>query len=1795
LAQVSSALQERWNAAKAQSVALLAREFDPDEPRDEGGKWTSGGGSDGGAAEEAPAAASSTSPTVDGNKVSGIKGMPKGAFVTSQSLATAVQRGAFTFEAKERPKGKYESGRQFEIFITAIKPNGIEEYQSRARGDKVIPLYDPRLAKLVTLDKGTVIERKIPVPLDPTKADIRPLDRKDVIYRGMSAEEYEASKARGYLESRGDYNIGEAQHGLTYWSNEVQTAQSYANGFAPWQYKATFEKPAYVVAIPTPAKVVINPAYPTETGVPGQIPMSEIVAAWRGDAFDHEPGELDAHQLTDNEYQTGSGHGASARVVWSRDDGEMITPAANDKELVYPSERARRWHAVKAQSVALLERFNPNHEPGGSPEGGRFAESGGGGGGGSEGADAGEAKPVEAGKPNYGLVPGDVEKFHALKDQWATVNNELLNHVDRPDSPEAQALVGKLEKISKEIQGLHADPGTPAGIGLPGGPRDVTIVGAGPGGLAAGIFGGAEGLDTLVVESNVVAGGQARYSSRIENFPGFPIGVTGETLTKSMFEQAERLGAETKLGLRVTSLTYDAKTGMKHLTLSDGQQIDSRAVILAGGVEFRKPPIPGADGPGVIIGDGKALAAQCANSEAVVIGGSNGAAQAALGAAVNAKHVYLIARSAITKGMSDYQVTAVRNSPKITVIENDTVVKVNRDKAGNCVSIETASGQTLPCRALGVFLGSVPETKWLSGKVDRDKGGRINTNAALETNMPGVFAVGDMRTGAIGRVGVAVGEGQLALRQAHVYLEGLKPQEQPQPAKAADAEARTIKPVPLDFIPPLFDLDRANPYFGTTIEGIKPDKTENPDAARKGGTDFSQLSKFDPDEPRDEGGKWTSGGGGGGDGADTAEKPGASEGWSAGGDPAQLKPVSAGDKVAGLTVLDKVPYTDAIDRVLGADHETLGLRELPHAMFSRAPGTPIQSARNTALAERITATGEISPLIAVFEQANKEAGPYILEGGHRFDALRLLGKTSFPALTVMDTAPGPSDVGPTAFVSPNVGHLSFNEARAALSSPRQKVLAEASDDIDRRLGKTQAHAQGVVGAWSDGAENSLMMNMPGWSHDEARLALAMKGYIGDQKSALLFTPDHKGDSFLASLSIKGDLGAIHKSLLQSGLENHTLEPTADGAIVHVWGTDQATADAVDKVAGENGTEAKFSAGHGEFIGTAKQDGTDREQRDDARQQYAAIISEAAARPEFEGRNLARTWDIVRYRWGGKLSALDDRQDFEQPRVAAAYLAVLDGGRAGEPLDEAARRRARFAAVKAQSLKLLAREFDPDEPRDEGGKWTSGGGSDGGSDAAGAASAGATVPPPAAVEKQAKDGIEKGEAAAANVEPLHGSEGHPLQVSTRTITGITAKVTGNSNVDYLQPSVAAMKIDPENYAHDVGLFKNPAYYPNLRPEDIKGTDDQVIRHVIDHMKANLRWFYETTPPAVRERAALWYAGFRVIVDQQTAKYGLPDASIAATYATLSPQKDWDQNVYLGDRVLDIYTNKQNARWDKYMTARANAIVRHAKETGEANIAAGLARKVKGKTLAQLSNPDDPWKAAKLKAMWIRIYDESNAERVHNKSDLDSQRHYRVVSPEGVRGDYARNKSGSLSQAAWPSADIISGAVMAIESGGDRNLISDALGERHKVRSFYNNALDPFSTNGDVTVDTHEVGAAWAQPFSQKAAPVIHDLKTGSKGIEGASGSKNTGVQGTYGVYADALRELGAEMHIEPRVLQSVTWTAKRDRFDDAMTDKAKQQVHEVWDEYRAGDIDMNAAHAMIDKIAPFQMPNWVGAA
>lgn len=430
----------------------------------------------------------------------------------------------------------------------------------------------------------------------------------------------------------------------------------------------------------------------------------------------------------------------------------------------------------------------------------------------------------------------DAAKYQVLKAKVAQINNSLLPYVDNPTAPEVQTKMDEMKSLVKEISTLHVDRGgLSQGLGTPGGAKDLVIVGAGPGGLASAVMGAADGLDTTVIEATPNVGGQAKYSSRIENYPGFPIGVSGHTLASNMFEQATRLGADVKLGTRVVGLTYDEETGLKTLRLDNGETMTARAVVLAGGVEFKKLDFPGSESPDVIYGNGQLLRDNYAGKTVVVLGGSNGAAQAALGAALTAKQVYLISRSPLDKSMSDYQVTAVQNHSKISIISNDSIARAFVDDANRVTGVETANGKKLDASAIGVFVGSAPNTAWLPTSIEKDAG-RIKVNADLETSVPGIFAVGDTRVGAIGRVGAAVGDGQMAERSAFTYFNKLK-------GRKVDAIADTKHAEVLHFIDVMFDLDRQNPYPLAQYVEKTPD-----------------IKAYSDDQPRAADGKWSSDG-----------------------------------------------------------------------------------------------------------------------------------------------------------------------------------------------------------------------------------------------------------------------------------------------------------------------------------------------------------------------------------------------------------------------------------------------------------------------------------------------------------------------------------------------------------------------------------------------------------------------------------------------------------------------------------------------------------------------------------------------------------------------------------------------------------------------------------------------------------------------------------------------------------------------------------------------------------------------
>ena len=323
--------------------------------------------------------------------------------------------------------------------------------------------------------------------------------------------------------------------------------------------------------------------------------------------------------------------------------------------------------------------------------------------------------------------------------------------------------------------------------------RDVIIVGAGPAGLAAAVYAASEGLDALVLESNA-PGGQAGASSRIENYLGFPTGISGQDLAARAFTQAEKFGAELMIAKGAKKLSCDRKPFA--IEIENGQRLLARTIIIATGVEYRRLPIDHMSrfqGAGVYYGATHLESQLCGGEEVIVVGGGNSAGQAAVFLAESAKRVHVLVRSqGLSESMSRYLIRRIEQNPAIVLHTRHQVEAVEGDdhlERVRWVDLETGATSTHDIRHVFVMTGAVPTTKWLDGCVALDKQGFIKTGTdlsrddlsaarwplsrnphLLETTLPGVFAVGDVRGGNIKRVASAVGEGAIAISFVHQVL-----------------------------------------------------------------------------------------------------------------------------------------------------------------------------------------------------------------------------------------------------------------------------------------------------------------------------------------------------------------------------------------------------------------------------------------------------------------------------------------------------------------------------------------------------------------------------------------------------------------------------------------------------------------------------------------------------------------------------------------------------------------------------------------------------------------------------------------------------------------------------------------------------------------------------------------------------------------------------------------------------------------------------------------------------------------
>jgi thioredoxin reductase (NADPH) len=316
------------------------------------------------------------------------------------------------------------------------------------------------------------------------------------------------------------------------------------------------------------------------------------------------------------------------------------------------------------------------------------------------------------------------------------------------------------------------------GIGLELGPReevDLLIVGGGPAGLSAAVYGASEGLDTLVVEGAAL-GGQAGSSRRIENYLGFPAGISGTELTGRAVTQARKFRARTATPYR--ALALEPGNGRHLVRLEDDRAISARAVLLATGAQYRRLPVDRLaefEGLTVFYAAGAPEAQLCAGSRVAVVGGGNSAGQAAVWLARGGALVNLLHRRAdLRETMSDYLIQELERYG-VTARDRSEIAALHGEE-GHLDSVTLKSGECLPFSFMFLFLGALPCTEWLDDTVGRDHNGFILTGAAastenlLETDIPGVFAAGDVRSGSTKRCATAVGEGAMAVQFVHDHL-----------------------------------------------------------------------------------------------------------------------------------------------------------------------------------------------------------------------------------------------------------------------------------------------------------------------------------------------------------------------------------------------------------------------------------------------------------------------------------------------------------------------------------------------------------------------------------------------------------------------------------------------------------------------------------------------------------------------------------------------------------------------------------------------------------------------------------------------------------------------------------------------------------------------------------------------------------------------------------------------------------------------------------------------------------------
>jgi hypothetical protein len=430
-----------------------------------------------------------------------------------------------------------------------------------------------------------------------------------------------------------------------------------------------------------------------------------------------------------------------------------------------------------------------------------------------------------------------------------------------------------------------------------------------------------------------------------------------------------------------------------------------------------------------------------------------------------------------------------------------------------------------------------------------------------------------------------------------------------------------------------------------------------------------------------------------------------------------------------------------------------------------------------------------------------------------------------------------------------------------------------------------------------------------------------------------------------------------------------------------------------------------------------------------------------------------------------------------------------------------------------------------------------------------------------VPKAAEMIIQGAEKLGTPVRGLNIVESGPNVVSTRLPTAV--KATEDPLANNLVIDLQAAKTDPEAFNHNVGLIKQ---YPNFASK--ARNPEKQAEDFINEVTSNLLYLYDKVPEQTRVRSKLWYDGARNITSKWADEYQVPDQAVSGVLAVLSPQKDWFMNVSLGQRVLDITSKQQAFKWDAGMDETAKIIWAKPQY-------AQMVKDIRGKSLSEITDPG-------LKAMWLRTYDQAYLPREHQ-----------IVTPEGEFSGIRLNADNKTpTKTGWGSLNEIGKAIVILEDPSKVN-ISNNLGTMHKVRNFYNNIYAPNDPSGAVTIDTHAVAAGLLRPLSGNSREVAHNFGSNVKGEVGPANSSITGVQGTYGLYAEAYRRAAQERGVLPREMQSITWEAVRGLFPDTFKNAANaDKIDGIWLQYRKGKISQDEArNEVFNTAGGINAPEW----